>query len=77
MTYILQVYNMAGDDYETKQFKTLRGATAAGCRELKALHGREFHGYLHADRFEGESPYRRHVVAEWKDRGRVLALVWS
>jgi hypothetical protein len=59
-----------GDDYQ-KRFRTLRGAVAHGCTRLRA------HGYLAANRWLGSHPHRRHVVAEWKDRGIVRAMVWT
>lgn len=77
MTYVLDVWDREGNDYTSRSFKTLAGATSAGIRELGKVWGRQFYGYLRADRFEGEYPGRRHVVAEWKDRGRVLARVWT
>jgi len=82
VTYVLEVYEydrvldrLTGDS-RTRSFKSERGAIAAGFRELRKAHRREFYGYQAANRYEGESPYRRHVVAEWKDRGRLLAKVW-
>lgn len=71
MTYILEVYTSEDGDSDPRPFKTLAGATSAGCRALKA------YGYLRADRWIGEQSSRgKHVVAEWKDRGRVLGIVW-
>ena len=75
MTYVLDVFDGEGD-YESRSFKTLRGAVNAGMRALKKQ-GHEVYGYLAANRYEGEAPFRRHIVAEWKDHGRQLARVWS
>lgn len=71
MTFILEAFTEAeGWSTVDKPFKTLRGATTAGCVRLKA------YGYLHADHFEGYG--RRHIVAEWKnDRGVVVQRVWK
>lgn len=77
MTYVLDVWDAAGEDYTSRSFKTLAGATSAGVRALEKIHGRRFYGYLRADRREGSGPWPRHVVAEWKDGGRVLARVWT
>jgi hypothetical protein len=49
-----------------KKFRTLAGATSYGSRRLKA------YGYLAANRKDGG----KHIVAEWKDRGVVRAIVW-
>jgi hypothetical protein len=71
------VWDAAGEDYTTRSFKTLAGATSAGIRALERVHKRQFYGYLRADRFEGEFPARHHIVAEWKDHSRILGRVWT
>jgi hypothetical protein len=78
MTYVLEVYTRDGDDSVTRSFKTERGAIAAGGLALERLWKRRFYGYLRADRWEGpwDRPRDRHVVAEWRDGGRLLAKVW-
>ncbi len=64
-------YEETDDEGYRRKFKTLRGAALHGCVRLRA------YGYLACDRYEGaDIRYRRHVVAEWKKDGRVVALVW-
>jgi hypothetical protein len=84
MTYILEVnvFDAEGnvDDSTTRSFKTLAGATNAGIKALSKMHKRAFYGYQAASRFEGDSRWPRHVVAEWFDtrNGKrvLLAKVW-
>ena len=73
MTFFYETRNEEeGWGFFRKTFKTLRGATSFGCRHQKA------YGYLAADEWIGEPPYRRHVVAQWKNaRGVVVARVWT
>lgn len=62
------------EDVFRREFKTLGGATSFGCRRLKQ------YGYLAADRREGpaDRPFMcKHVVAQWKENGRVIAIVWT
>lgn len=72
MTFIYETrHDEEGWGFFRKTFKTLRGATSFGCRHQKST------GYLRADEYIGEAPWRRHVVAQWKnDRGVVVARVW-
>ena len=71
MTFILERYSEAEGWETVRTFKTLRGATTAGCVILKS------YGYLRADRYEGEGFGRRHIVAEWKDKHVVVMRVWA
>lgn len=77
VTHILWVWNKEGDDYKSYSFLTKNGAINAGIRHLERMWKRKFYGYLSANRFEGSTHPRRHIVAEWKDGGRVLAVVWT
>jgi hypothetical protein len=78
MTYVLEVFTTEEGDSDPKSYKTLGGATSAGIRALEKQYRRKFYGYQAADRQIGEQGWRgKHVVAEWKDRGRVLAIVWT
>ncbi len=71
MTFIYEEHDEVEGWTSQGTFKTLRGATTRGCTRLKS------YGYLHADRYEGELPWRRHIVAEWKNAwGKVVARVW-
>ena len=75
MTFVLDVFDSEGDS-TSRSFKTLAGAVQAGIRALEKQGFRPY-GYQAPNRYEGEGQSRRHIVAEWKDRGRQLARVWT
>ncbi len=70
MEYVFEDTREGDTCGETRTFKTQRGATSYGCKLFRTS------GYFAANRFEGER-YRKHVVAEWKDRGEVIGKVWT
>jgi len=70
MTYYLEIKTADGDTI-TKPYRTLSGATNAGCRKFKVP------GYQAVNRTEGSYPCVLHVVAEWKRDGAWIGRVWS
>lgn len=71
MTFIFEDCREGDTEGETRTFKTLRGATSHGAKLLNA------YGYLAANRYEGDTRFPRHVVAEWKNNGKILGKVWT